>query len=153
MQNILPILKTSRVRTASFSCVPNANILIASLECDSGMMKEFRISCSEDEAFYPTIPRDIPCVEFISEPASLSKVLSTFHSAVDVITIKSKQNETRTQEHLIELQTHVMHNGTIAFWWHGHLHMYKQSRLVFLIKIWWWCRSSARLFAHILGIS
>ena len=75
-------------------------------------MKEFRISCSEDEAFYPTIPRDIPCVEFTSEPASLSKVLSTFHSAVDVITIKSKQNETRTQEHLIELQTHVMHNGT-----------------------------------------
>lgn len=36
MQNVLPIIRTSRVRIASFSLIPTANLLIASLECDTG---------------------------------------------------------------------------------------------------------------------
>jgi hypothetical protein len=133
-QNVLPIIRTSRVRIASFSLIPTANLLIASLECDTGtynhvyfnprsfvdtstwdamyagMMKEYRVPFTEEQNFSSRVPRDMPHVKFTSDSGSLSKVLSTFHSGVDVIAIKCDSSQS-VHDAVIEFRTYMMQDG------------------------------------------
>jgi len=74
------------------------------------MMKEYRIPATNEQNFSPYIDRDIPYVQFIAEPGSLMKVLSTFHAGVHIVAIKS--NEGSASDNLIELRTHAIGEGT-----------------------------------------
>lgn len=98
-KNVLPILRTSKVRVLTFSLIPDINVLIATLECERGLMKEYRIVFSEDQAiFRPAVSGDksTPAVSFdTNDASSFSKVLSTIHvnSAADVVAISYDAND------------------------------------------------------------
>jgi hypothetical protein len=94
-KNILPIFRTSKVRLLKFTLMLDINVLIATLECEKGLMKEYRILFSEDEPMVRPLVLDrheasLPAVWFdTSDATSFSKILSTIHvnSAADLVTI------------------------------------------------------------------
>ncbi len=80
----------------------------------AGMRKEFRIPFTDDQHFAPRVDRDVPGVRFVSpDPSSIAKLLSTFHSASEMVSIKSTPTgQDRSKDNGIELRTHMMHDGT-----------------------------------------
>lgn len=74
------------------------------------MMKEYRIPATNEQNFSPYVDKDIPYVQFIAEPGSLMKVLSTFHAGVHIVAIKSNQGS--ASDSLIELRTYAVGEGT-----------------------------------------
>lgn len=79
----------------------------------AGLLKEFRIPFTDDQHFSPRVARDVPCVQCISQdPSSISKVLSAFHSASEMVSIKSTPSTLeRGRDSVIELRTHMIHDG------------------------------------------
>jgi len=98
-KNVQAILRTSRVLVLTFSLVPEINFLIATLECEHSLMKEYRIAFSEDQAiFRPSASTSgrrereaSSAVMFdTNDASSFSKVLSTMHvnSAADLVAVE-----------------------------------------------------------------
>ncbi|WPT11774.1 hypothetical protein PSENEW3n2_00005274 [Picochlorum sp. SENEW3] len=73
-------------------------------------MKEYRVPFTEEQNFSSRVPRDMPHVKFTSDSGSLSKVLSTFHSGVDVIAIKCDSSQS-VHDAVIEFRTYMMQDG------------------------------------------
>ncbi len=73
------------------------------------MMKEYRIPATSEQNFSPSVDKNIPYVQFIAEPGSLMKVLSTFHAGVHIVAIKS--NHGSASDSLIELRTYAVGEG------------------------------------------
>eukprot|EP00890_Picochlorum_soloecismus_P003671 jgi/Picsp_1/4304/NSC_01812-R1_---NA--- len=109
-KSILPALKSSKVHIASFSFIDSVNLLVISLSCENDMMKEYRIPATNEQNFSPYVDKNIPYVQFIAEPGSLMKVLSTFHAGVHIVAIKS--NHGSASDSLIELRTYAVGEGT-----------------------------------------
>ena len=92
-KNVQAILRTSRIRVMTLSLVPEINVMVATLECDRGLVKEYRIAFSEDQAiFRPAASgrQEASAVWFdTNDASSFSKVLSTLHvnSASDLVAI------------------------------------------------------------------
>ena len=91
-KNVQAILRTSRMRVLTFSLMPELNFLIATLECEHGLMKEYRVAFSEDQAIFrpSAASAQESAVTFDTNNASsFSKVLSTMHvnSAADLVAI------------------------------------------------------------------
>ncbi len=92
-KNVQAILRTSRIRVLTLSLVPEINVMIATLECDRGLVKEYRIAFSEDQAIFRPAGlgrQEASAVWFdTNDASSFSKVLSTLHvnSAADLVAI------------------------------------------------------------------
>lgn len=92
-KNVQAILRTSRIRVMTLLLLPEINIMVATLECDRGLVKEYRIAFSEDQAiFRPAASgrQEASAVWFdTNDASSFSKVLSMMHvnSASDLVAI------------------------------------------------------------------
>lgn len=82
----------------------------------AGMLKEFRIPFTDDQHFSPRVNRDVPGVQFVSpDPSSIAKLLSAFHSASEMVSIKcTPTGQDRLKDNIVELRTYMMQDGMLT---------------------------------------
>lgn len=99
-------------------------------------MKEYRVSFTDEQNFSSSVARDVPHIKFTSDSGSLSKVLSTFHSGVDVIAIKCDSSQTEHDDTVIEFRTYMMQDGAQ----NGFCIVHEYVMMYSLLVLTWSCR-------------
>uniref|UniRef100_A0A383VQ33 Uncharacterized protein n=1 Tax=Tetradesmus obliquus TaxID=3088 RepID=A0A383VQ33_TETOB len=87
LKHLLAAFRSSRVGSMAFELNPEQATLTVTLKCDNGLLKRYGLDISSSDILQATLDGDDLPVCVVAESAELNRLLGTFQSTLDEITI------------------------------------------------------------------
>ncbi|KAF8072554.1 RAD9A [Scenedesmus sp. PABB004] len=103
IKHLLAAFRSTRVSSMVFELCPEQALLRVTLKCENGLLKRYGLDVSSSDILQANLDGQLLPVCVVAEAAELNKLLNTFQSTLDEVTIIAQPD-----------QQHQPHDGTAA---------------------------------------